>query len=436
MTTRSNVLLAFAVLAFGLGGAVVLHLGKDEVETRAPTAAHVTVRYVVAKTAQVPVVVTTHGEIRPHMESTLSAQVGGAIVDVADGLEAGSFVRAGETLLRIDRRDYALRVRSARAEVARARVRLLRERAESDTARAEWAELGRGEEPDPLAARQPQVDEAVAALEAAEAALEQALLDLERTTVRAPFDGRVLDVDVGLGQVLRPGDRLAHLHTTAALDLHLPVSVDELDALLRSDGSGVESLDALWAEVDSGGETWRARIVRSSGRIDRSHRMVQLVARLERPYGADDAPSPSRHALAVGAFADARIHGPTLEGIVLPRAALQIDGRATGDLHDARVALLEDEAPTAASSANGAASETGRADTGRTDRQTASRGTIRLHDVRLVRLQGDLAVVHGLRPGDRVIVSQLDLATDGLSARGLETPGPVVPPVVSKGTGP
>ena len=134
----------------------------------------------------------------------------------------GAFFSRGQTLLWIEDADYRLAVAQAEAAVAQARVGLEREEAEADLARREWAELGEGEA-SPLTRREPQLAQARAALAAAEASLEQARLNLARTRVQAPYDGRMRGKQADVGQFVGAGAPLATVYSTDAAEIRLPV---------------------------------------------------------------------------------------------------------------------------------------------------------------------------------------------------------------------
>jgi len=134
--------------------------------------------------------VETQGEARPRTEIDLVPEVGGKVVYVSPNFIEGGLFRKGETLYRIDDRDYKVAVIRAESGVAQAEQALVREIAEGEIARRDFEELGQGE-PTALALRQPQRQQAEAALQAAKAELEAANLQLTRTYVNAPFNGRV-----------------------------------------------------------------------------------------------------------------------------------------------------------------------------------------------------------------------------------------------------
>jgi len=126
-------------------------------------------------------------EVRP--------RVSGQIVRIGfrDGLKVGK----GQFLFEIDPRPYAAAVAEARANEARADATLANARAELARAQALLGDgfVSRADYDQKLAAERT----ALAALDAARAAVRQRALDLEFTTVRSPISGQVSDKRVSLG---------------------------------------------------------------------------------------------------------------------------------------------------------------------------------------------------------------------------------------------
>jgi membrane fusion protein (multidrug efflux system) len=126
-------------------------------------------------------------------------------------------VHAGDVLVEIDPTDYQARVAAARAALAEAQGQLTAEQAGQALAAADVRRYRPLAERGLLSpARMQQIEiqsrqagggsaAASAAVQAAQASLEQAELDLERTTVRAPIDGVVGDRQVQVGQLVRSG---------------------------------------------------------------------------------------------------------------------------------------------------------------------------------------------------------------------------------------
>ncbi len=235
--------------------------------------------------------------------------------------------RAGETLFKIDPYDYQQAVIQARAEVARAKLRLAQEEAEARVARKEWGDLGNGEAK-ALTLREPQLEEARAALAAAEAQLDKTERDLDRTRVRAPYAGRVREEQVDVGQFVTIGAPVATIYSVDYAEVRLPLPNNELAYLEipldYRDDPQTNPGPRVVLRSEFAGKTfeWEGRIVRTEGEIDPTSRMVHVVAQVKDPYakGAD----PERPPLAVGMFVQAEIEGRRVtEVAVLPRAALR-----------------------------------------------------------------------------------------------------------------
>src|SRR5690606_36264881 len=204
-----QVTLPLVVLGLGLAVAVALARSREEVPSVTPRAAVPLVRVVTAASTSWRARVHATGVVEPAARSDLVAEVGGRVIEVGASLADGAFFTAGETLVRLDARDHALAVVEAPARVAAAQLALAFEEAEAESARREWQAMQRPEPPPPLVVRAPQLAEARARLAAAEARLEAAEREVERCVVRAPYDGRVLDKAVDLGQFVTRGTLLA-----------------------------------------------------------------------------------------------------------------------------------------------------------------------------------------------------------------------------------
>ena len=355
---------------------------QPEVQERAAIAPLVRVETVTPRNLRMNVV--AHGTVLPRTESDLVAEVRGRIVEVAPELVAGGFFEAGDLLLRLDDREHRIAVDRARAQVE------LR-RSEANLA---WAEArrrrqlaGRG------AASEADLEQfesrgrvAQAALEEARAALQQAELDLERTAVAAPFDGRVRSRAVDLGQFVNPGTKLARVYAIDYAEARLPVPTEDLvhlDLDLGFEPSGQAPDGApitLRARLGGRDLEWPAMLVRSEGEIDLRTRTLHLVARVDDPYGrrlSRVSPLPS------GLFVEAEIEGRELRDVfVLPAAALR-----DGDV----VYVLDAE-----------------------DRLDVREVDVARRD------QDEVVIRSGLAAGERVIVSPLRAVSEGMQLRASE----------------
>ena len=325
--------------------------------------------------------VRTEGTVAPRTEAELVPEVAGRVIEVAPSLAVGGFFAEGDVLLRLDPREYELAVTRSRAAIAQGELRLEIERQEAAVAMEEWELLGEGR-PSALALREPQIAEADAALASAEAALRQAEFDLERTVIRAPFTGRGRSERVDAGQFVARGNPVATLYAIDAVEVRLPIPDAELEFLdlsladRKEDSVGPEVI--LRAEFAGGEHSWRGRIVRTEGEIDPRTRMVHAIARVEDPYST--AGAGGRPPLAVGMFVEAEVLGRSSGPVaVLPRNVL----RGVDEV------LIVDEP-----------------------------GFLRVQKVEIFRFERDRVLVRsGLKDGEKIVVSPLENAVNGMKVR-------------------
>ncbi|MBB5520002.1 efflux RND transporter periplasmic adaptor subunit [Amphiplicatus metriothermophilus] len=129
----------------------------------------------------------------------LNAEVAGIVAGIL--VEPGQRVKKGEPLLKLDSRAQEIALAKARAEYAIAKTNAER-----------FSGLVADE-----AASALELEAAQNAYAAARAALRQAEYELDRRTVRAPFDGVVGLVDLDVGDFLTVGARIATVDNVSAL---------------------------------------------------------------------------------------------------------------------------------------------------------------------------------------------------------------------------
>ena len=275
-----------------------------------------------------PVIVKSQGTATPRTESTLIPEISGKIVSISANFQTGGFFEAGEILLDIDPRDYENNVVVARADLAQAKAALDEEKARAAQASRDWEILNLSEEPNDLALRKPQLNSARAAVAAASARLEQASINLERTRIRAPYAGLVLEKRVDVGQYVSPSNVLARIYAVDLAEIRLPLTNDQLafldvpEVYRGNEGSAVkQDYPAVYLTATVGGLThqWQGRIVRTEGAIDTQSQQNFVIAQVDDPY--------ARHhglPLKVGQFVEARIDGRVLSDIFnLPQVAVR-----------------------------------------------------------------------------------------------------------------
>jgi len=314
------------VVGFFVAMQTIVALKKEPEEKRRPfNTLAVMADYAVKE--DVFLTVNAQGEAQPSIEIDLVPEVGGKIIYVSPNFVQGGIIKKGETLIRIDTRDYDVALIRAKAGVAQAQQILAREVAEGDVAARDYEDLGIGGTPSPLALRIPQRQQAEASLQAAQAEVQAAELQLTRTSVRAPFDGRVKSKSSDIGKFVSPGSPLGRIFSADIIEVRLALSDADLSKLdlplafaakSRKDAPKVE----LSAVVAGKRRLWDGSIMRTDSTYDTQTRALFAIVEVFDPYGK--GASEDGVPLAPGLFVDAKIIGKSYENvIVIPRDGLR-----------------------------------------------------------------------------------------------------------------
>ena len=271
--------------------------------------------------------VPSFGSVQPRTRSMLVSQVGGEIMWVSPQFRDGGVFAAGDALLKLDSRDYEADVQIAQATLLEAQQSLAEERALSQQAMDDWNRLGDDSEASDLVLRKPQLLAAQAAVAGAEAGLRKARLSLERSTVTAPFAGRILSTEVDLGEVIGSSSQLAEIYATDYVEVRLPLANADLDYIdLPEPGADTGEVPVQIHSSLSGGPDWPGFLVRTEGAIDDSSQQLHVVAQINDPFQLEPdnrAEHSGRKPLKIGEYITASIQGRTLlNAIVIPNSTI------------------------------------------------------------------------------------------------------------------
>ncbi|SQH75432.1 conserved protein of unknown function [Shewanella benthica] len=259
---------------------------------------------------------SSYGIVTPKNKTLLVTEVQGRMLTIAPNFVAGGVVKKGEKLAVIEPSDYEADLMQAQASLAQAEAALEEEVARGEVAKNDWQGFDVGIPPE-LGLRLPQLKKEQANVKFQQAALARAQRNLERTIIRAPFDGIIKSRIVDLGQYVTLGTNLGELYDTRIAEIRLPVTNNDLAYLESVDNPN--TLVTLSASLAGKDVTWIGTIVRSEGVIDAENRMVYLVAEIKDPYLRKNR-KQGQFPLKYGSFVTAVIKGRTVDGIVqLPR---------------------------------------------------------------------------------------------------------------------
>ncbi len=349
-------------VVFVVGGAIFMSTTlRPEASGRyaAPAPQSVGVSVVEPVATEFQPYVALNGVVVARTVTDVTPQVGGRVIDVSPGFRPGASFSKGDVLIRIEPADYELAVERTLADIEAARSDLALLEAQSAAERRVWDQQFSDRKIPDLVAKGPQIAAAKARIHSSEAARDAAELSLSRTVVRAPFDGRVLDTRLDVGQVVNAGQAVGAIFSADSREISVPVSSEELallgDALGRQaevirEGASLSSINA--------------RVVRQAAQLDEQTRLGTLFLK------ADQAEQ-----LMVGEFVSVNIRGETADDVVrVPAASLTSRDQ---------VWVVED-------------------------------GTIRERQVDVVGNEGDLAVVRNFDIAEGVVVIPPSNARDGL----------------------
>ncbi|WP_373290765.1 efflux RND transporter periplasmic adaptor subunit [Shewanella gelidii] len=258
----------------------------------------------------------SYGVVQPKFKTQLVTEVKGRLLSISTQFAAGGMVKQGDELATIEPSDYEADLIQAQATLAQAIAALDEEKARGEVAKNDWKGYKNGVAPQ-LGLRLPQLKKEQANVKYAQAALARAERNLQRTVIRAPFDGLIKARHVDLGQYVSQGTNLGELYDIAVAEIRLPVANEDLAYLESVDNPDTEV--TLSASLAGKTVSWQGEIIRSEGVIDTENRMVYLVAEVIDPY-LKSQHQAKQLPLKYGSFVTATIKGRTLDGIVkLPR---------------------------------------------------------------------------------------------------------------------
>lgn len=275
------------------------------------------------------VTVESYGVLKANTQTNLLSLVSGQVLKVSPAFQRGAFVQEGQVLLVIDPLEYEVSLQTARSDLANAELALAEEEARSEQALRDWRtqEKINSTPARDYALRYPQLKAAKAKLETAKAKLSLAQKNLERTKVRAPYDGRLIETFVNKGSVISTSTPVAELYSSESLELSLPIASRDLAFLdLPSSESYQDTSSSAYVRIENSlvvpAEYWQAMIVGTEALVDAENQQIYALAKIVKPLTSEKSERPVQ-ALKVGQYLHANIQGKTIdEAILVPNSAI------------------------------------------------------------------------------------------------------------------
>lgn len=256
------------------------------------------------------------GVVEAAQDIILSPRVDGRVIEVTENFIPGGFVKKNEVLLRIDPADYENALAQMESAYAQARSELDIELGRQHVAKKEYNLLKQElrEENTSLVLREPQLAAAEANLKSAESMLNQAKLELERTSVSAPFDAQVLSRNVNIGSEIDTNVELARLVGVDEYWVVVSVPVARLERITFPENGqpGAQVIirnRTAWPD----GASRKGEVMRLIGALDSQTRLARVLVSVEDPLAL--SPETQGPKMLVGAIVQVEISGRELENV-------------------------------------------------------------------------------------------------------------------------
>ncbi len=270
--------------------------------------------------------ISATGTVQPVEDITLSPLVSGQIINRDPAFTPGGFVKKNQPLLQIDPSDYRNTLELRKSELLQSKTTLDTEMGRQQIAEQDLMLITNDSlfKDNPLSAderqlilRQPQLNAVKATIVGAKASVDQAQLNLERTTIRAPFDAHILSQNVTAGSQVGPGDDLGRLVGTEYYWVTATVPVSKLQWLHFPENDKDRGSEVLiknstaWPE-----EQYREGYLdKEIGALDGQTRLARVLVKVADPL-AKNTDLEGKPKLMIGTFVEVDIQANKLDNVV------------------------------------------------------------------------------------------------------------------------
>lgn len=291
------------------------------------------------------------GDVMAAQSVNLNPRVNGMIISVSKNFIEGGLLKRNEPIVQIDPTDFRLAVRQKQSNLVNAKYNLKVEMGQQTIAQREFELFGSelGSQAKELVLRKPHLRAAKAAVDSAQAALEQAELDLKRTVLRAPFNAVVTGRNANIGSWVTSSagsSPLVQLASTDSFWIDTSLPMDRIrwiaiPGINSNQGAPVKiTYEQAW-----GTGAYRTGVVkRLKPEVEAEGRMAKLIVEVDdplslKPGNQNDPP------MMLGTLVHVEIAGKTLNDVIeLPENAVH-DGKTVWLLSDRQTLDKVDVAP-------------------------------------------------------------------------------------------
>jgi membrane fusion protein, multidrug efflux system len=324
-------LACIAILGFGFLGFILLKALKPVPAQKESALLIPTVTTAPLQHRQSPLLIDGNGIVIPTAAISVSSQVNGEVISLHQNLVSGGAFKKGETLVQVDPRTFEANLKEAEANqrANQSTLEFITKQLIRLESLMEQGFIGEETLDDAISRR----DQTLAAIARQDAVIQNRQLDLERTSIRAPFDGRVYEESVDVGDIVSPGRELARFYASNEVEVVVGLNTDDSSFIPGLWQQQTAEQRSAWVTVDHGDNTyqWQGYVHRVESDLDRVTRTVDVVVRIPSPFTAGTLVGASSTSveleappLLVGMYTNIAIEGMTLPGhFVIPVSALR-----------------------------------------------------------------------------------------------------------------
>ncbi len=327
-----RIVIIVVIVGAGFGIKKVLLGQKKDVSSDEHVDEVLSVRLAAVEHVNQQPVIRTSGNITAAQSVAVVPEVRGKVIWVKPDFASGVRLKKGTLIARIDARDIQAQLEQLNATKKAAELEIEIEKNRQDFAKTETKLLGElGTQTTALQKREPQLKAAQLRLQAAEAQIELANINLSRTEIRAPFDALVIDESIDLGQVVG-GAPVATLIGAEAVHMRARLPVEVVRRLQSVDKASVEA-SVFYTSATDKIYQWPARFMLVEASLDPQLRSATARLEISKPFDHDAKPS-----LMPGSYADVEIRfGQKQDWHRIPKNALRGTGDKVWVIKDSRI---------------------------------------------------------------------------------------------------
>lgn len=365
-----KIIIPLIIIAVGLVGRYVLVQSRPVPEKQIKENNGPLVDYLTIMKEDHKVIVSGTGTVIPKQEASVTPQVNGKVTYFSQNFVAGGIFKKGDLFFKIESIDYELALEQAEANL---------ERLQNEFNRSESLfKNGMINEHD--------FEKTLDDYKVAQSKLKQAKLDLQRTEMHAPFNCLIRSKDIDIGQYVRSGNSVGMIAGTDSAEIVIPLPQEDL-YWINIPQKGNKNSGASAQIIKTSGDktfTWQGQVVRTLGEINARDRMERVVVEVLDPYQLKNGNKGERPDLAVGTFIEVELYGDVLPEIYsVPRRTLQ---------ENSTLWIIDDS------------------------------DKLESRHINIVRREKEMLIVReGINDGDRILITNIPGAANGLKVRPVKT---------------